>query len=158
MNPPYICGAVLVFDCSLSASSDGARVPLLFSSVSSRFDRLPSRRQNAISNQFKCKLKTTVAYKLFDSPSKNTASKDQTEDKKTRRQEGGIYGGSDGRDRTRKGGPVEGARQYARPPQVRIRIVVSSFSLSSHRYQGRLHHVVVVSVPPYGETRFRYPC
>lgn len=43
--------------------------------------RLLSRRQNAISNQFKCKLKSSAAYKLFDSPSKNTASKDQTEDK-----------------------------------------------------------------------------
>lgn len=43
--------------------------------------RLLSRRQNAISNQFKCKLKSSAAYKLFDSSSKNTASKDQTEDK-----------------------------------------------------------------------------
>lgn len=75
--------------------------------LSSAFSvRLPSRRQNAISNQFKCKLKTTMAYKLFDSPSKNTASKDQTEDK-TRGREGGVYG-ADGRDRTRKGAPEKG--------------------------------------------------
>ena len=81
-----------------------AAVVLLLSSAFSV--RLPSRRQNAISNQFKCKLKTTMAYKLFDSPSKNTASKDQTEDK-TRGREGGVYG-ADGRDRTRKGAPEKG--------------------------------------------------
>lgn len=86
--------------------------------LSSAFSvRLPSRRQNAISNQFKCKLKTTAAYKLFDSPSKNTASKDQTEDK-TRGREGGVYG-ADGRDRTRKGAPEKGiAERRRRSPDL----------------------------------------
>lgn len=40
----------------------------------------PVERQNAISNQFKCKLKTSVAYKLFDSASKYIACQDQTQD------------------------------------------------------------------------------
>ena len=63
---------------SLSLCTLEARPSLLRSRAALR---LLSRRQNAISNQFKCKLKSSAAYKLFDSPSKNTASKDQTEDK-----------------------------------------------------------------------------
>lgn len=58
---------VSVFDCS-------PNVPV-------RFGSTPVERQNAISNQFKCKLKTIVAYKLFDSASKYTASEDQTQGK-----------------------------------------------------------------------------
>lgn len=111
--PPHVREAVSVFDCSPTAPCNAARrfsAPLLRAfSV-----RLPSRRQNAISNQFKCKLKTTAAYKLFDSPSKNTASKDQTEDK-TRGREGGVYG-ADGRDRTRKGAPEKGISRNGAAP------------------------------------------
>lgn len=134
--PPHVREAVSVFDCSPTTAA--AAVLLLPAALPVR---LPSRRQNAISNQFKCKLKTTAAYKLFDSPSKNTASKDQTEDK-TRGREGGVYG-ADGRDRTRKGAPEKGIGERRSPDLLhRTPGCIPLFSLFRQREASRrcLYH------------------
>jgi len=90
--------------------------------------------ENAISNQFKCKLKTTAAYKLFDSAVKKYCEQRSNGRQDTRPREGGVYG-SDGRDRTRKGAPEKEGHRARRRSAGSTRPYI--FSVSGTKVEGQ---------------------
>lgn len=116
----------------------------LWAERESRWVSTPVERQNAISNQFKCKLKSSVAYKLFDSASKYTACQDQTEeDERVAWMTGWRSEQRDDPKATRD--PPAFFAKFICPRFITPRHITSDKSYITH---GALFSVLQISLPP----------